>query len=833
MPSCCATTRELKRPCLLNETGTAARPRFPLPLPPPCVLPPHAPSACDVPNWLCSIPLACGVWRVACGVWRRIGKGFIVRLPDDDPLLEEEADAFKGRPPFLFVKCWAMDYGRLTGAVSVKYDVRDTGWRLTREHVSFAPEDPNKALLVWEEKKKRGIATVAVNSVKTLQFVGRIGKKREPQLNAANAPPTTTTTSSGSSNPLLNPALLKPVSANPLLRAAEEAKAKADAEQAQAKAQPEEAAAKPGAEEATTAAVPEAKPAAEREPAGPNALQPPAPQEGLLPSGASALPEEEAASGRERRERGEVEAALSTRQALKSTPGRLTRGGDGGGGGGGGGGDQQGTRTPTSEGGSSSNRNPLTDAIVASTTDLDFSAEPSPPPKPSPSAALVPREDNFDDAREEPPQAGGGGSRRVGKHGSGRSGGDGRHAGGMRGRHPSPSRGGGRGHSSGRMHRSPGPTDAHGRSPGKSPPRPPLPPAGKESPSSRLVAAWSDEVLADGAPRHGQQQQQQQRPGRSHHDPFPSRHPSGSNTRPHGGHHYARGRSPPRSASVPRALASACVAPGEPPLEYYDEEEADYGRRDTQHHRRASPDRRQRMQRQPGGGGGSGGGSRGGSRGGGRGRPSPPAPPPERGRRQVAVRSPERSPLPARDDGARDDGARDDGARDDRARDDRARDDRARDDGRRADLQPAPFRLHERSDRRPASRRQPAYTHGQGWERPAGGGGGGGSSTSAHPTGYAAGTAAGTFAAAAAVGRGRGASCPPRVGARRHQSDRSILMMNAASSGAFDLEHYQSFKAELDSYLHEREEEVAATAGFHTPLDGYLHEKDDPFFLSC
>ena len=71
------------------------------------------------------------------------------------------------------------------------------------------------------------------------------------------------------------------------------------------------------------------------------------------------------------------------------------------------------------------------------------------------------------------------------------------------------------------------------------------------------------------------------------------------------------------------------------------------------------------------------------------------------------------------------------------------------------------------------------------------------------------------------------------MGARRQQSDRSILMMSAASSGAFDLEHYQSFKAELDSYLHEREEEVAATAGFHTPLDGYLHEKDDPFFLSC
>ena len=57
--------------------------------------------------------------------------------------------------------------------------------------------------------------------------------------------------------------------------------------------------------------------------------------------------------------------------------------------------------------------------------------------------------------------------------------------------------------------------------------------------------------------------------------------------------------------------------------------------------------------------------------------------------------------------------------------------------------------------------------------------------------------------------------------------------MSAASSGAFDLDHYHSFKAELDAYLHDKEEEAAATRDFRTPLDAYLHEKDDPFFLSC
>ena len=121
----------------------------------------------------------------------------------------------RGRPPYLFVKCWSMDYGRLTGAVSIKYDVRDTGWKLTREHVSYAPEEPNKDLLVWEEKKKRGIATVAVNTVKTLQFVGRIGKKLDGKLGAANVPG--------------GAPFIKPASDNPLLKAAEEAKAKAAA----------------------------------------------------------------------------------------------------------------------------------------------------------------------------------------------------------------------------------------------------------------------------------------------------------------------------------------------------------------------------------------------------------------------------------------------------------------------------------------------------------------------------------------------------------------------------------------------------------------------------
>lgn len=55
--------------------------------------------------------------------------------------------------------------------------------------------------------------------------------------------------------------------------------------------------------------------------------------------------------------------------------------------------------------------------------------------------------------------------------------------------------------------------------------------------------------------------------------------------------------------------------------------------------------------------------------------------------------------------------------------------------------------------------------------------------------------------------------------------------MTAASSGSFDMERYHTFKSELDSYLHEKEAEFAATSG--ADLETYLHEKDDPFFLSC
>ena len=41
-----------------------------------------------------------------------IGKGFLVRLPDNDRYLDEREDA--GRPPFLFVKCWKITYAKMT-----------------------------------------------------------------------------------------------------------------------------------------------------------------------------------------------------------------------------------------------------------------------------------------------------------------------------------------------------------------------------------------------------------------------------------------------------------------------------------------------------------------------------------------------------------------------------------------------------------------------------------------------------------------------------------------------------------------------------------------------
>lgn len=55
----------------------------------------------------------------------------------------------------------------------------------------------------------------------------------------------------------------------------------------------------------------------------------------------------------------------------------------------------------------------------------------------------------------------------------------------------------------------------------------------------------------------------------------------------------------------------------------------------------------------------------------------------------------------------------------------------------------------------------------------------------------------------------------------------------AAAPGVFDPQHFQKFKSELDSYLHDKEREVRQSQGVHTEHDQYVRPNDDPFFLSC
>ena len=113
-----------------------------------------------------------------------IGKGFLVRLPDEDKYYDEVED--EGRPPYMFVKCWKVSYARLTGAVHVQYDVRDTGWKLDRNDVSYHPDEANKALLVWEAKKALGtVAAVASVGTKALAFAGKLGRPKKDQVGHA------------------------------------------------------------------------------------------------------------------------------------------------------------------------------------------------------------------------------------------------------------------------------------------------------------------------------------------------------------------------------------------------------------------------------------------------------------------------------------------------------------------------------------------------------------------------------------------------------------------------------------------------------------------------
>ena len=66
-----------------------------------------------------------------------IGKGFICHLlkDDSDDGITEEED----RPPYLFVKIWKLRYEMRTGFVRVKYDMRDTGFKVLPRQVDYHP----------------------------------------------------------------------------------------------------------------------------------------------------------------------------------------------------------------------------------------------------------------------------------------------------------------------------------------------------------------------------------------------------------------------------------------------------------------------------------------------------------------------------------------------------------------------------------------------------------------------------------------------------------------------------------------------------------------------
>jgi hypothetical protein len=66
-----------------------------------------------------------------------------------------------------------------------------------------------------------------------------------------------------------------------------------------------------------------------------------------------------------------------------------------------------------------------------------------------------------------------------------------------------------------------------------------------------------------------------------------------------------------------------------------------------------------------------------------------------------------------------------------------------------------------------------------------------------------------------------------------------VLLM-AAAPGAFDMAHFQRFKSELDSYLHDKEAEVLKSRRGPKPASARGHApgapedpNEDPFFLSC
>ena len=122
-----------------------------------------------------------------------IGKGFIVRLRDDDE--DDGIEEVEGRPPYLFVKAWGLKFEPRVGMVNVKYDLRDTGFKVDVHQVVHFPDDPNKELLVWEAKREinsvEKASGAAANALKLgMKLRGKKGgaEKKEGGAAAAAAP---------------------------------------------------------------------------------------------------------------------------------------------------------------------------------------------------------------------------------------------------------------------------------------------------------------------------------------------------------------------------------------------------------------------------------------------------------------------------------------------------------------------------------------------------------------------------------------------------------------------------------------------------------------------
>jgi len=111
------------------------------------------------------------------------GKGFLVRLNEEQQTTgfsRNSAVSIDGRPPQLFVKIWSEHFDGHTGFAQVKYDLRDTGFKVDPEVVIYHPVEYNRQLIMWEAKQeaKRSAAEAPVRmSTAAASFASKMNRK--------------------------------------------------------------------------------------------------------------------------------------------------------------------------------------------------------------------------------------------------------------------------------------------------------------------------------------------------------------------------------------------------------------------------------------------------------------------------------------------------------------------------------------------------------------------------------------------------------------------------------------------------------------------------------